>query len=147
MGVAAGAGALTGAHLGATFGPWGIAIGGVLGAAAGALGVAYAAKAKAELFEHLKQQLAEATPKPGAGGAPGFPDTPIGNWAERQWAGIENLRREIAQLQAGGGMAGEQDRRPLRIELALKPTPYFFAEIASLEVGEQYRQIIAATVA
>lgn len=147
MGVAAGAGALTGARIGAPFGPWGMGIGALLGAAVGALGVAYLAKARTQLTESLKKQFADANPQQAAAGGQGWPDTPIGNWAERQWSGIERLRQEIAQLQAGGGAQVAQGRPPVRIEVALKPTPYFYAEIASLEVGEQYRQIIAATVA
>jgi len=145
--VGAGAGAL----LGLRFGPMGALVGGGLGLIAGLVAPVIlktlAVGAGSQLKEGLKRQFADANPQQAAAGGQGWPDTPIGNWAERQWSGIERLRQEIAQLQAGGGAQVAQGRPPVRIEVALKPTPYFYAEIASLEVGEQYRQIIAATVA
>lgn len=133
-----GAGAATGAGIGRMFGPWGMAVGG----AAGAVGGYFAGRKIQTERERLGQMWAEASQ--GSAQDPNRPKTPLETWAQEQQGTLRGIREDLAKFLTGG--PGGMPLPTMKHEIVVRPTPYFFAELASQEVAQQYLSLIQATV-
>lgn len=133
-----GGGALLGAGIGRMFGPWGMAVGG----AAGAVGGYFAGRKIQTERERLGQMWAEVSQ--GSAQDPNRPKTPLETWAQEQQGTLRGIREDLAKFLTGG--PGGMPLPTMKHEIVVRPTPYFFAELASQEVTQQYLSLIQATV-